>query len=526
MAETMTIPLHGPGMTSLHKVGLAGLYMTLNAFDQKRTKIDGLSWSLRPDKVVLEWKEEKPKRALEKLIAESFKIDGEGFFHLAGLESGQISSIAQKYLLYKALLNTFLQFGPHRPTETKRTLSYEVDDKSCWVKEFSPIKHYRHQGAAKEFLDTKERFRPEVDVAGWLYPGGGQRHVAHKKSKLGEPPELALSLLFLPVGSIFFLLSSKTRGRKARAALLLPAIENLESYADIRQYLISQSILEITASGASDALLKFLMLLQGRKEARRLSNVAEKPFECRVITFGIVDWNEKQKSRTMTRSVFSGEIKGIGHYFLAHAIFKNAWQLVKEKRNKKGQLTEPEHHFAKTFTAREIIAENIAKGLPWFRDFSTYMTKKEIREQLLYERKELNDMVNKAVFDDEREKIFIAICHEAWRRRLGKLGERARRENTSFSALVNREFEKLRVAFSRCKNEMTLRETVVDFWARAGSIQELQGHWPDILPLFSEKNWRLAKDLSLLALVSYQPKDKDEEEALIDSSEIGGDENE
>jgi hypothetical protein len=31
----------------------------------------------------------------------------------------------------------------------------------------------------------------------------------------------------------------------------------------------------------------------------------------------------------------------------------------------------------------------------------------------------------------------------------------------------------------------------------------------NVLPLFSEKHWRKAKDLALLALVSYQPQTKD-----------------
>jgi len=94
------------------------------------------------------------------------------------------------------------------------------------------------------------------------------------------------------------------------------------------------------------------------------------------------------------------------------------------------------------------------------------------------------------------------------------LGERARRENAAFSSLVNREYEKLRVSLSRCKNPATLRETVVDFWSRAGSIKELHDHWQDVLPLLDEKNWRKGKDLALLALASYKPTSKDEEHGM------------
>jgi len=79
---------------------------------------------------------------------------------------------------------------------------------------------------------------------------------------------------------------------------------------------------------------------------------------------------------------------------------------------------------------------------------------------------------------------------------------------------VNREAEKLRMSFARCRNAKDLRETVVDFWARSGPIKTLQESWHDILPLFDENSWRIAKDLALLALASYKPENRDEEEAL------------
>ena len=115
-------------------------------------------------------------------------------------------------------------------------------------------------------------------------------------------------------------------------------------------------------------------------------------------------------------------------------------------------------------------------------------------------------MAKEAIYDNENERLFIDVCHESWRRRMGKLGQRASSENTSFSGLVTKEQEKLRTSLGRCKNAESLRETVVDFWSRAGSIEQLRGDGiAKLLPLFDEKNWKKAKDLALLALISYQP---------------------
>ena len=136
-------------------------------------------------------------------------------------------------------------------------------------------------------------------------------------------------------------------------------------------------------------------------------------------------------------------------------------------------------------------------------------------------------MVESAIYDDESERLFIRVSHESWRRRLGKLGQRASSENTSFSGLVNKESEKLRTSLARCKNAETLRETVVDFWSRGGTQELLRGNGlTQLLPLFDEKNWKKARDLALLALISYQPQTKEEEEALTVNTTDEGDSNE
>jgi CRISPR-associated protein Cas8a1/Csx13 len=511
----MTIKLNAPGMTSLHKAGLAGLYMTLRAFDETGVKIKGLDWQLESTGVVLSWQDEMTEAEFTALISRSFWRDDDGFVRLAGLEGQKPPTTEQKYYLYTALLNSFLQFGPHRPTGNKHALSYEVDNRFFWIKEFAPITKFRHQEAIKDFINTKGQFKRSVEAGGWLYPGGGQRHVAHTKTKLSEPTETALALMFAPVGVIYYMLRSHARGRKARLAILVPEIQDLELYADIRQAFAAQGVLDLTASSASDAALRMITSIEASRASNKFAEISGGSFICRIITFGIVSWNEKQKSRTYVRSVVSGQLSGLENYRKADAIFKNRWQLIQAKRDRKGNQIEPERYFVTTFCAREFIADNIAQGNTWYHDLATYMGTKESREQLLYERRELNEMVENASYDDESERTFIGVCHESWRRRLGKLGKRAATENTSFPSLVKKEAEKLRTSLARSKNAETLRETVVDFWARAGANEKLQGEGLiNLLPLFNEKNWRKTRDLALLALISYKPQNLEEVEVM------------
>ena len=521
----MTIRLDAPGMTSLHKAGLAGLYLTLRAFEEAGQQITGLEWELQPTQVTLNWQDEKPKQAFEELITKSFWLDN-GFIRLTGLEVSRPPTPDQKHHLYTALLNSFLQFGPHRPTSGKKTLSYEVDDRQCWIKDFAPIKEFRHQFAVSDFINDEGHFKESIEAAGWLYPGGGQRHVVHNDTKLNEPVEPALALLFAPVGVIYYTIRSRSKGRKARLAMLVSEVRDLALYAEIRQAFAAQGVFEMTASSASDAALQMLTVIEANRASNTFAQFLDGPFVCRVITFGIVSWNEKQKSRTYTRSVFSGHLPGLENYRKAAAIFKNRWQRVQASYDRKGNQTEPERYFVTTFSAREFIADNIARGIAWYQDLTTYLRHKETREQVQYERKELYEMVETASFNDESERLFIRVCHESWRRRLGKLGERARKENLGdigFRRLVGKEAERLRTSLSRSKNSETLRETVVDFWSRAGGNELLRAKGlTKLLPLFDEKNWKKARDLALLALISYQPQTEEEEKALTTTTNEEG----
>lgn len=524
----LTCELHRPGMTALHRVGLAGLYMTLKAFDRDPDSAAelsgaGVSWTLEDRKIELGFAEGREPEGMEMLIELSFQIDGAGFFRLPGLEQGAPPEEEQKWLLYQALLGTFLQFGPHRPTGKKVSRIIEIDDKQIRLPEFGPVTKYRHQEAHKDFIGKKGALGESVELVGWLYPGGAQRHVAWKQSMLAEPSELAFCLLFAPVGSIFFHVSSRRTGRKTRTALVLPQVQSLSAYARLRRAIAQHGVLSLTAASPTDAALQLAVMAKTQDLAENLSG------PIRIMSFGIVDWNEKQKSRTATYVVDPATLPGMRNYEIASRIFKTRWQHVEAKTDRKGKIKDPAYDFVKPFTAREIIADNIARRRPWHAGFADYLANKETRISLQFECKELFQMTQKADYDYPNERIFIQTCHEAWRRRLGRLSKRAEDETKAhkhlpreqydqirkklFQRLANGERDKLRSSLVRCKNTETLRSAVTDFWSRAGSLPSLHEGWQAVLPLL-DQDWCKARDLALLAIASYQPQTKEEEQVL------------
>ena len=123
------------------------------------------------------------------------------------------------------------------------------------------------------------------------------------------------------------------------------------------------------------------------------------------------------------------------------------------------------------------------------------------------------------------ERTLVLACQEALRRYMGRKFARPG------GADWGNEFERVRVSIARCKNLASFRETITDFWARGGTLHKGEGTlltvgpswWQDVLPLLSEKNWRKAKDLALLALASYPGStDQNSVQLSADTTEQGG----
>ena len=520
MARELQINLQMPGMTPLHRAGLAGIYLTLKALDKQGVYIPDLDWRLSSRGVFLSFKAEKPGEAFKELIRRSFKTDEIGFFSLPGIEFGSAPDLGYRHHLYEALKGTFLQFGPHCKSGAARTLVYEIDDKPFFIKKFSPLMSYKHQESPEEFLTGRGDFKARVEIKSWLYPGGSERHSGLPNTGLSESLELALCLLYAPIGVLYYRLRSSRRGAKAKTAIVIPDVKDLDEYWEVRRTLLDQSVLALYACGPVDAALRYL--LARMRSTLRGAFSPDQIEECVVVCFGTVSWNQKQKTRTYVTRLTRVDRLDLETYKLADSIFKNRWQMKTAKAEKK-EDDKPEY-FSKVLTARELIAENCAAGRVWYQGFGDAMADKNVRQNLIYEGRELAEMLVQSNLA-EQDRIFVQACQEAWRRRMGQLGQRAKSENTDFSGLINRERDRLRSALLRCKNADTLRETVIGFWSRAGSLEVLRDSWPSAMQFFSAADWKKGKDLALLALIAYKPSDKQEEEALnIDEGGADGDE--
>jgi CRISPR-associated protein Cas8a1/Csx13 len=161
---------------------------------------------------------------------------------------------------------------------------------------------------------------------------------------------------------------------------------------------------------------------------------------------------------------------------------------------------------------RPWIAENLARGRPWYSGFAMLMTKRNpatdrpYRDQLTYpeERKGLHAMISDAaMWDSESERLVVQAVHEALGRRYARIADDHPNDLAARRNRFGAEYNRWRLAFAGAKTPQQFRQALCDLFSRAGRNAVLQKQWPEVLAQLRSENWRHARDLALLALCSY-----------------------
>jgi CRISPR-associated protein Cas8a1/Csx13 len=334
---------------------------------------------------------------------------------------------------------------------------------------------------------------------------------AESETSLAESPARALALLYAPVGAIYFQVHRRAIGVRPQYCLVLPAVGDLRAYGEARQLFLRQGVARLQVAGSAEAAARVLAELEAHGLLRSTGTD-----RCEVVAFGTVPWSKQQKTRVERFTVTGARPEALDAYRVASAALPPRLATGKP---------DPRAGEAPRWwvvpQVPDLVARNALVGTPWWREFGALWARlrqaekrPERREWVLRdERRGLQEMVGyERTMPDGPEARLVRACHDAWYRRLGALSQRARDHGLSFRDLRSREHERMRINLARCKSAAMLRQTLTDFWSRAGSpLPELQEAWPELLPLLGER-WRDARDLALLSLASYKGRGTPEED--------------
>jgi len=511
--NSLSISLYDPGMTHIHRVGLAGLYMTLRRLDTGGGTFEGLKFVLDKSRIIISWNG-NGLESFDKLFKTAFGTTltpPAGLIDFAahrGLAMGDLQRIA----LTKAVLGSFLQHNKQNkiPKGTKsRSLSVSLEDKQVLV-EYRPfVKPYAHADAASSLLGRKGQAKSCVAIKGWLYPGATQRHSTLSGTEMEDPAERFLCLLFAPVASLYYRLVH--RGRDGRfdvrrgTAVCLPHVSELERYSRCYERYLRCPVERLCADGLGDAGLSALVVLKAKDSMDKLGVEG-----CTILTMGTVGWSKQQRTRTGVAVLEDLEEKTLDRFELAYRCLPNNIR-IKLPKPTKGSPEPENRYFVSTSLVRGLIADNIVRGREWFRDLTDLMGSKDSARIVSYEKGGLKQMVDQVSWSHEADKHFVEAVHAAIRNRYGALASQAKQRGETIR--FDREFERMRTGLMRAKNAQTLRAELADLFARGGLNRSLQKGWQEVLPLFTGSDWQRARDLALLGLASYTGKGADQIES-------------
>lgn len=297
-----------------------------------------------------------------------------------------------------------------------------------------------------------------------------------------------------------------------QACLVVPDVRDLQRFAKVMRALatlgkdaprLTSGYLGRIVGGAEEAALRFLLDWKVTEGVVARSSVAG----CLAVAMGKVAWDKNQVNRSS--SVRIGLQVPELNVFLAAVTHLGKPRML---RNQKGEgFAVPQS------PVPELVAANLGAGRHWAAHFRGLVEKKQDYERMRFAQGGLGKM--KEAIEDEDDRAVIAAFHEAWNRTMGALGERSRRDGSSFERMTEVERERMRNAILRAKTSDALAGWFLRFCADSTKGAALLTIKTNAEPLrkflFDPRNTERLKNLLLFALVSYAgegPKKTDEKE--------------
>lgn len=529
---SLRIGLFDPGMTPLHRAGLGGLAATLQRLVEK--DFPG-SWVVEEDHITLEWEKDKTETFFEQLLLKGLEIqkpESVGIIDFPALRDrlGVSASYEARLVHQEALMGTLLQHGKSRSLDSAKFLVLDPDNQKQ-QKSYRPMLDFNHRQQASAIVKAlKPSGSSTVSIVGWAYPGAVEKHPGKSWSRMETSAGEFLALCFAPVGTLSFKVRSRLSGQRHAYALVVPVVSDLKRFGRFRSQFARFDAAQFHVSSPSDAGLMIASAMHmGLAQARHRHHQF-----LQVMTFGTQPWASQQKTRTKVMYLTIPEERTLALYRFVVSLIEFQPQLRKGKNNSTFYSISP---------VREAITEALAEGKPWYAGLvDAYIAAdSSLRNVFHYmnERRGLHAMINHPESLEQQERLFIEVCHNAMRQIYGSVAGRTKEANTDFGRKAEVEMTKIRSSLLRAKNEDTLRDALVEFWAKAsrekvrsnsalrkkivttneeGEEVERSG-WEVLLPMLDNKNWRKARQLALLSLLSYSGVEQPDEDDTQDTAE-------
>jgi CRISPR-associated protein Cas8a1/Csx13 len=553
----LTWRLSDPGMDLLERAGLAALYMCLEAARELEYDLSPLcleASDLTPSSVTVRW-EGAGKAAFTKLLEWAWQVR-EGVLFLPAVHREQErENLHTRLPMHNGIFRTFLQHTNVQPKGepiTRIVALAEGEEVAVTyqppiIREPKPRKRKETSpktGASKKAAPTKaapkKLLKPckdldslfdrvgnlqsePVSLPGWTMPGVAPRF---KTEQSWEGPARQALLLLLAPATVLF---QRLQGKGSNWVLVVPDIRDLADFSDTRRRMnLNADFVDVASLG--DAALQFLAEYATRSVRRQACA------GCRVVAMGKVTYYKAQSIRKGVLDV-PFTLASVKRYQHLHRALPNAYVAYKsdpdadEEDEEAGDASGPRASgFIKLPSARGRIADNLVLGRAWYADlFAPLIWDLQSLERqrksrpgtslerlwftnVRYQKDKLMKLITEDdMWDSEAEKVFV---HALWQTIESLYAqEAAAAAERGGSRTIEERFddlnEDIRRKLMQAKTRALLRGALTELIANAGRPPVVREHPAAIWRMVDHPdNWKKARDLALLALASYQSREK------------------
>ncbi|MEB3190868.1 MAG: type I-MYXAN CRISPR-associated Cas8a1/Cmx1 [Snowella sp.] len=480
---TMNLSLFNPNSLLPHRAGVAGLALALSGIDAKEAP---LQWEVTESDINLSWNC-SDKEAIQWLIEQTYQIK-DGYLNVKALSLDEQS----RYIFTDGITTTFLQHSKQRSLDKNTQLkNFTIDEGQPEIQiNYRPLLSCYYTSDFKEAFDNKGKFKKSIPLKGHHLPGLVEDFA---NGAYQESPESYLSLLFLPIACQYFRLPGFL------SALVIPSVTHLKAWVKRRKQATGKTVQKLTpygqfrANGAGESALRFLL-----QEKLIEDSQAFRVNYCEVYRLGKQPWDGNQ-------SYLKQEVYRVHVTDQVLELYQNAWQLfpsvVRTTQDKDGERT-----WLAPSKVLPWIADNLIANKRWYEGFFEFRKANEI-----YERKGLNQMTH---YLEPLEQTFFDAVQGAFSVYLSKkLGQYDRAlDYQGYSRIVDKVIYRLQSP----NNQQQFASALVNFLSQYRSSAG-KDKGPEIYQwLHRDQNWRKARDLALLAIATYEGKNKQGETEVLE----------
>jgi CRISPR-associated protein Cas8a1/Csx13 len=503
---TVTITLRDPSMTEEMKVGLAGLYMSLEALNrsfnrdkQLKENFDktGCSWKLADDRtIVIDYPDETLLKSFVKLLVEfSYQIDNKGIIKIPAHNT---TSPNLRIDIHNAILGSIFQHGSNVKKNQNPTIGTVMIDTHPCVIFYKEVKSFNRLNNMVKGIDLQNNVMGISEI-----PNSAERlHGISKASEWIEPIERCLPSLFVAIGTIYFFKVNNNTFIDSNqikkpffcfrsVIMVFPHITSLPEYLKLYDSLMQDCNNRLgMVMNISEAACEI-----GLHEKLYKINEITSTLYYRILEFQVIG-KQRNPAKIDTIPV---KKEYIDQYEIARNVFPCGFKVCELVKGGKVLI----YHSL----LLKLIAENIIKRRKWYAGFVEMLIQTLDNDRnwtsggfKKHESKGARMMLN----NDKDEGLICDAVHRAMLNTFGAIGS-TKKSGEDITNRFSKKVEEWQRMFLAAKTQIGFTNAVARFFGN-GSYNDVLKANPHLIYKLRSKDWENMRSLIVLSILCYQGK--------------------